>query len=60
MDSSLETIDGIGAKRRQALLRRFGGLRELAKAPVDEIAKVQGISENLAARIYTHFHPSKC
>jgi len=56
MDSSLETIEGIGAKRRQALLRRFGGLRELAKAPVDEIAKVQGISESLAKRIHAHFH----
>ncbi|AHE66395.1 excinuclease ABC subunit UvrC [Legionella oakridgensis] len=54
--SSLESIAGVGGKRRQALLRRFGGLRELAKAPVNEIAKVQGISESLAARIYEHFH----
>jgi len=58
LGSSLETIEGIGMKRRQALLRRFGGLRELAKAPIAEIAKVQGISENLAVRIYSHFHPS--
>ena len=56
LDSSLETIEGIGAKRRQALLRRFGGLRELAKAPIDEIAKTQGISVELATRIYAHFH----
>ena len=56
LDSSLETIEGIGAKRRQALLHRFGGLRELAKAPIDEIAKVQGISQGLAVRIYQHFH----
>ena len=56
LDSSLETIEGIGAKRRQALLRRFGGLRELAKAPIDEIAKVRGISHELALRIYAHFH----
>lgn len=56
LESSLETIDGIGAKRRQALLRRFGGLRELAKASVEEIAKVRGISQELAVRIYEHFH----
>ena len=57
MDSSLESIEGVGAKRRQALLRRFGGIRELAKAPIDEIAKVHGISHDLAIRIYQYFHP---
>lgn len=57
LSSSLETIEGVGAKRRQALLRRFGGIQELAKAPVEEIAKVSGISAALAVRIYHHFHP---
>ena len=56
MSSSLESIEGIGTKRRQALLHRFGGLRELSKAPIDEIAKVHGISHALAVRIYQHFH----
>ncbi|ASQ46695.1 excinuclease ABC subunit UvrC [Legionella clemsonensis] len=55
-ESSLESIEGVGPKRRQALLRRFGGLRELARAPMDEIAKVNGINEGLAERIYHHFH----
>lgn len=54
--SSLENIPGVGPKRRQALLRRFGGLRELSKAPVDEIAKVHGISEDLAVKIYEHLN----
>lgn len=56
LSSSLETIEGVGVKRHQALLRRFGGLRELAKAPLEEIAKTQGISRELAERIYQHFH----
>lgn len=56
LESSLESIEGVGPKRRQALMRRFGGLRELAKAPIEEIAKVGGISADLATRIYEHFH----
>ncbi|MFA5960636.1 MAG: excinuclease ABC subunit UvrC [Tatlockia sp.] len=54
--SSLETIAGVGPKRRKALLQRFGGIRELAKAPLEEIAKVTGINEELATRIFQHFH----
>lgn len=56
LDSTLERIEGVGAKRRQALLHRFGGLRELAKAPLEEIMKVQGISAHLAKRIYDYLH----
>lgn len=57
MESSVLEIDGIGEKRRQALLRWFGGLRELAKAPLEELVKVDGISKAMALRIYSHFHP---
>lgn len=59
LGSSLEAIEGIGAKKRQALLRHFGGRQEVAKASISEMAKVSGIGEKLARSIYEHFHMSE-
>ncbi|MDV5168304.1 excinuclease ABC subunit UvrC [Photobacterium rosenbergii] len=50
--SALEDIEGIGPKRRQALLKYMGGLQELKKASREEIAKVPGISRAMAEKIY--------
>ncbi len=55
--STLEGIDGVGPKRRQALLKYMGGLQEIKRATVEEIAKVPGISHSLAEIIYQALKP---
>lgn len=50
--SVLETIPGIGSKRRRELLRYFGGLQDLKRASAEDLAKTPGISQELAERIY--------
>ncbi|MEO6696390.1 MAG: excinuclease ABC subunit UvrC [Gammaproteobacteria bacterium] len=54
--STLETIPGMGPRRRQQLLSHFGGLREVARAGIEDLTKVQGISRAIAQRIYDSFH----
>jgi len=54
--SPLEQIPGVGPKRRQQLLQQLGGLREVARAGVEDLSMVKGINRTLAQQIYDAFH----
>lgn len=57
--SVLESIPGLGPKRRQTLLKQFGGLQGVASAGIDDLTKVVGINTALAERIYDAFHSER-
>jgi len=56
--SPLDEIAGIGAARKRALLQHFGSARAVAAAGVSDIEAGEGVSNNMAKKIYDFFHPS--
>lgn len=56
LSSEIDAIEGLGPARKRALLQTFGGLAQVKRASVDELARVEGVSRTLAERIYAHFH----
>jgi len=57
-ESILESIPGLGPRRRRELLRHFGGLQGISRAGVEDLSKVRGISRELATSIFETLHPT--
>lgn len=57
--SSLDNIPGIGPKRRDTILKHFGGMQGLKKSSIDDIKKINGISDKVALQIFEFLHPVK-
>ncbi|TIU07344.1 MAG: excinuclease ABC subunit C, partial [Mesorhizobium sp.] len=56
--SPLDEIVGIGPGRKRALLHHFGTAKAVSRAAVEDLVKVDGISEHVAKLVYNHFHDS--
>ncbi len=57
--SQLQTIEGMGEKRVTALLKAFSGVEAIAKATIEELAKVKGMTVPVARNVYEYFHPNE-
>jgi excinuclease ABC subunit C len=55
--SPIDEIAGIGPARKRALLMHFGSARAVGRASLEDLCRVEGISESVARIIFTHFHP---
>ncbi len=57
--SALDTVPGVGEKRRKELLRHFGSLKRLHEATFEELAQVKGMSEKTARAVWEHLHENR-
>ncbi len=57
--SQLDTIEGVGPKRKKQLLQHLGSLKRISEAGVEELAQVPGIGPELAQQIFTQLHPEQ-
>ena len=55
-DNPLDSIPGVGAARKTALLKHFGSARAVARANLADLEAVEGVSRAMAQKIYDHFH----
>lgn len=56
LKSELDLIKGIGKKRKKALLSYFGSVKGIKEASLDELMKVEGLSKNVAEKVFNYFH----
>jgi excinuclease ABC subunit C len=56
MKSPLDEVEGVGPKRKKALLLHFGSAKAVARANLSDLTSVEGVSEAMAQTIYDHFH----
>jgi excinuclease ABC subunit C len=59
VQSELDEVPGIGARRKKALLHHFGSAKAVSQAGIEDLSAVDGISAGLAKRLYDHFHPNQ-
>jgi excinuclease ABC subunit C len=59
VSNPLDEIGGIGPSRKRALLHHFGTAKAVSRAGVDDLVRVEGISQSMAELIYAHFHEDK-
>jgi excinuclease ABC subunit C len=54
--SDLESIDGIGPRKKRSLLTQFGGIQEVKRASKEDLITIDGINHSLAEKIFNHFN----